>query len=89
MEEKQHLYMKRYRKDYAVIIQYHWGKYHVSRLSKTDRGLATIVIRQYKTLNGAERYLLHHAETGIDSMLTPELFYGTEQFIKEGKYWKE
>jgi len=87
MPETQHLYMKRFSPEIAVIIQFCWGKYYVSHLFETERGAATKTIRQYKTLMGAERFLRDKISNPDRSAVTA-VFYGTEQVIREGKYWR-
>lgn len=90
MEKKtEFLYMKRYRPDYAIIIMYEWGSYYIARMCDSkDKGIA-YTIKRYKTLSGAEKYLLRYEEKyGDNAGITPEIKYGSEKFIKEGKYWR-
>ena len=89
MEEKKYLYMKRYKPNYAVIIQYCWGNYFISHIIGTDENAITYTIRSYKTLSGAERFLKEKINGGVDNKdIVPELYYGDEQFIKKGEYWR-
>ena len=89
MDEAKHLYMKRYRPDYAIIIQYCWGSYYIARICENGKGTVAYTIRRYKTLAGAERYLKQYEERfGDNANIVPELYFGTEVFIKDGKYWK-
>lgn len=89
MDEKNYLYMKRYRPDYAIIIQYCWGSYYIARICENGKGTVAYTIRQYKTLSGAENYLKRYSEKyGENSGVVPELYYGTAEFIKNGKYWR-
>lgn len=82
-------YMKKYKtKTYCIVYQ--WNKYYVTELLKNENGGVFIVNaagRMYKTLSGAERYLLSLSNV-CDSATKPEILYGTEQFIREGSYWK-
>ena len=89
MDNREYAYMKRYRPDYAVIIQYCWGKYYIARICEdATRGIA-YTIREYKTLSGAEKYLLTRVDGGYENKgIEPEISYGTEQFIREGSYWR-
>lgn len=65
-------------------IMYRFGKFHVVNIQKTANGLTTalVVERSYKTVRGAECYLLkHYGASG-------EVLYDTESFIRDGSYWK-
>ena len=89
MEGKNYLYMKRYRPDFAIIIQYCWGSYYIARICENGRGTVAYTIREYKTLAGAERHLREKVDGGYENKgIVPELYYGTEQFIRDGKYWR-
>lgn len=89
MEERKYLYMRRYRPDYAIIIQYCWNRYYIARICENGSKAIAYTIREYKTLSGAERYMLRYEEKyGENKDIVPELFFGTEKFIKDGKFWK-
>ena len=82
-------YEKRYRPDYAIIIMYQWGKYYIARICEKESKAIAYTIRTYKTLSGAEKYLLEKVDGGYENNgIEPTISYGTEQFIKEGKYWR-
>jgi len=76
--------MKKYKnKTYGILYQL--GYYHVAEIVKTNKGVAFIIKRQYKTIHGAERYLLNL--TGVcDSATKPEIIYGTEDYIRKGEH---
>lgn len=88
MEEKKYLYMKRYRPDYAIIVQYCWGNYYIARMCSNEQKAIAYTIKTYKTLSGASRYLGRYEEYGENEGITPELSYGTEKEIMAGKYWR-
>lgn len=89
MEEKKYLYMKRYRPDYAIIVQYCWGKYYIARMCSSEQKAIAYTIRTYKTLSGASRYLERYEDHYKENVgITPELSYGTEKEIISGKYWR-
>lgn len=82
-EEKKYAYMVG-----DIGIMYSFGAYYVAKFckSKTGNKFMAYTLKRYKTLKGAENYLLRdysHAER-----TAPEIKYGTEAFIKEGSYWK-
>lgn len=90
MKKTEFAYMKKYKtKTYCIVYQ--WGSYYVVELMRNENKTASVVInsarRKYKTLSGAERYLL--SLSGVcDGATKPEILYGTEQFIREGSYWR-
>lgn len=86
MKRTEFAYMKKY-KTKTYCIMYQWGKYYVAEMAKKDTGTICIAKRKYKTVSGAERYLLSLA-SACDGATKPELFYGTEKFIQEGTYWR-
>lgn len=87
--QKKYLYMKRYRPDYAIIIQYCWGKYYIARMCSSEQKAIAYTIRTYKTLSGASRYMeLYNEPYGDNKDITPDEFWGTEKEVKEGKYWR-
>lgn len=90
MEKKtEFAYMKRYRPDYAICIMYSWGAYYIARICENEKGGVAYTLRRYKTLSGAEKYLLTKIDGGYENKgVEPEISYGTEQFIREGSYWK-
>ena len=66
-------------------IMYAFGHYNVARMLERDDGaLLTYTLRSYKTISGAERYLLTKIPQG-----NYDDFRGTESFIKEGSYWRK
>ena len=89
MEEKKYLYMKRYRPDYAIIIQYCWNKYYISRICSNEQKTIAYTIRTYKTLSGASKYMERYDEKyGDNANIVPELYFGSEKLIKDGNYWR-
>ena len=89
MEERKYAYMVRYNKSgETVCIMWHLGKYSVARVYRKKGNVLNYVLRQYKTLSGAERFLTSRSFVEDESDI-PEYFYGTEAEIKEGKYWRE
>lgn len=87
MEEKKYAYMVNYGEDRNIGIMYHLGKFLVVRFVKKDNGnMMTYTLRQYKTLRGAENYLLK--DFSYADRLAPNIKYETEAFIKKGEYWK-
>ena len=85
-EERKYAYM--IKKDgFEIGIMYQLGRYCVASFYHKSDGMMAHIIRQYKTLSGAERFLLKDYSYG--NRLGPEIYYATEKFIKEGKYWKE
>lgn len=90
MKRTEFAYLKRY-KTKTFCIVYQWGRYFVTELMRNEKGTASIAInttrRQYKTLSGAERYLLS-LMSACDGATTPEILYDTEEFIKKGEYWR-
>ncbi len=89
MEEKKYLYMKRYRPDYAIIIQYCWGNYYISRMCSNEQKAIAYTIKTYKTLSGASKYMERYDERyGDNKDIVPEMYFGSEKFIKDGKYWR-
>ena len=68
-------------------IMYHLGRYCIANFFFKEGKLMSVIQRQYKTLSGAERYLLK--DYSYARRTAPNIFYATEQFIKDGKYWKE
>lgn len=81
MEEKKYAYLTTL-EGYDVGIMYHLGKYLVVRFIRKDTGIMTYTIRQYKTISGASNFMKRRFEG-------TQLQYATENYIKEGKYWKE
>lgn len=67
-------------------IMYHLGKYCVVSVLRKDNGMMAYTHRQFKTISGAERFLLKdYSYAGRNA---PEIKYGTKKFIEEGSYWK-
>ena len=69
-----------------IYIVYHLGKYCIAHIHKSERGAMVEFVRQYKTLRGAETYLLRdypHADRNA-----PEIKYATDTYIRQGEYWK-
>ena len=82
MKDRKYAYLKRIGND-TFCIMFSLGAYYVSRLAKSERGTIAYTMRKYKTLSGAERYLLHNLTGDIK-----EILYETEAYIKKGEYWK-
>lgn len=83
--EKQYAYMINYPEGKMCIV-YHLGKYYVAFIAKSSKGVIMRFIRQYKTLRGAENYLLK--DYSYSGRNAPEIEYATEAYIKKGEYWK-
>lgn len=86
MKKTEFAYMKKY-KTKTYCIMYQLGKYVVAEMYKSGKGTLCIALRTYKTVSGAERYLLRVAGV-CDGATRPEILYGTEKFIREGSYWR-
>ena len=86
MPKTEFAYIKRY-KSKTYCIMYQLGRYAVAEMHKKDTGVLCVALRTYKTISGAERFLLSLSSV-CDSATKPEILYGTEQFIKEGSYLK-
>ena len=88
MKRTEFAYMKKY-KTKTFCIVYKWGKYFVTELMRSENGATSVAIntarRSYKTILGAERYLLS-LMSACDGATKPEILYGTEDFIKKGEY---
>ena len=91
--EKQYAYMKEYDKE-TYCIMFLMGKYWVGIVNRNDKGnMMFVPMRGYKTISGAERYLLTKITkpTVVDSngkFHAPEIKYATEAYIKKGEYWE-
>ena len=87
MKKTEYAYLKRNTtKTYCIVFQL--GKYSVVELYEKDGGRKMwVALRTYKTVSGAERFLLSLTSV-CDSVTKPETLYGTEQFIREGSYWR-
>ena len=86
MSNRQYAYMIKYGENLTTCIMYHLGRYCVGNVSKKEDKTITQILKQYKTLSGAERFLVKdfpHAERGA-----PNIFYADEAFIKKGEYWR-
>ena len=84
VKKSQFACMKKY-KNKTFCLLYQFGKYHVAERVTTSKGSTLVIKRSYKTIHGAERYLLNL--TGVcDSVTKPEILYGTEEFIQRGEY---
>lgn len=86
MEERKYAYMIKHGNT-EIGIMYQLGRYCVASFYHKENGMLAHIIRQYKTLSGAERFLLK--DYSYAQRIAPQIYYGTEKFIKEGKYWKE
>ena len=88
-KRKEFLYMKRYGPAYSVVIRFQFNKYFVSKVQDNSTTVIAWNVKEYKTLSGAVRYLERYNEQAEQYKDTePELLYGTEKFIKDGKYWR-
>lgn len=82
--ERKYAYIKIF-KDSSYCIMYSWGAYYVGRMCKRgERGIA-YTLRRYKTVSGAERYLLNKITVDDEE---PVIHYGTEEYIKKGEFWR-
>jgi hypothetical protein len=87
MEERKYAYMIKFGEYGQIGIMYHLGRYCVARFMRRGNSIMTYTIRQFKTVSGAERFLLRDYSSMNKN--APELLYGTKKFIDEGSYWKE
>lgn len=87
--EKEYTYMKKWESGYTIAIIHSFGGYYIARLMENgDRGFV-YTIRRYKTLSGAEKYLINRVNYGADpNDPLVETLKGTEEYIKKGEYWK-
>lgn len=90
MKRTEFAYLKKYKtKTYCIVFQ--WGSYYVVELMRNDDGSKSVAIntarRKYKTVSGAERYLLS-LMSACDGATKPEILYGTEEYIRKGEYWR-
>lgn len=69
--------------NFSIEIIYHLGRYCVAVVSETNIGTVMKIERQYKTLRGAENYLLK--DYSYSKRNAPEIKYATEKEIKERK----
>lgn len=69
-----------------TYIVYHLGRYCIAHIYKSGKGIAVQFVRQYKTLRGAENYMLK--DYSYSKRNAPEIEYATEAYIKKGEYWK-
>ena len=83
--DKQYAYMIEH-EGHTVCIMYHLGKYCVAKLYKRNDKVLTDILRQYKTLSGAEKYLLKDIPRLMRT--APNIKYGNANYIKKGEYWK-
>ena len=83
--DNQYAYMVEYN-GITVCIMYHLGRYCVAKMCKKNDKVLTDILRQYKTLGGAERYLLKDIPRPMRT--APNIKYGTMAYIKKGEYWK-
>lgn len=81
--EQQYVYMKVFA-DYKVWIMYQFGTYYVSKVIEKPDGLIAYTLRSYKTISGAERFMLN--KVSPDCL---EICRAPEKYIKEGSYWKK
>ena len=85
MEQRKYAYMVE-QNGKKIGIMYHLGKYCVAVFAEKDTGMMAYTLRQYKTLSGAERFLLR--DYSYAKKNAPHISYNTAEFIKEGSYWK-
>lgn len=85
--EKKYLCMKKW-DDMTYIVMYQLGAFYIAQLiTKGTNLMAFPFPRKYKTASGAARYLKGLYFNNKDGS-EPELTYGTEKEIREGKYWR-
>ena len=80
MEEKRYAH-KIQMENFSIEIIYHLNMYCVAIVKKTNKGTIMRIVRQYKTLRGAENYLLK--DYPYAKRNTSEIEYATEKEIKE------
>lgn len=91
-EEKQYAYMVKRNEEEAIGIMYSFGAYYIAIIKQSLKntgpgtGLVAYTLKRYKTLRGAENYLLK--DIPRSERTSPAILYGTEAFIKKGSYWK-
>ena len=81
MEDKRYAY-KIQMENFSIEIIYHLNRYCVAIVSETSKGTIMKIERQYKTLRGAENYLLK--DYSYAKRNAPEIKYATEKEIKKG-----
>lgn len=87
MEKKEYLYMKRW-KDLVYVVAFQLGAYYVAVMAAKNSGVMLVPFgRKYKTVSGASNFLERLQDKNADGS-EPETFYGTEEFIKKGTFWK-
>ena len=80
--EQTYVYAKVF-EDYKVWIMYQFGTYYVSKVIEKSDGLIAYTLRSYKTISGAERFILNKISPDcLETLSAPE------KFIKEGSYWR-
>lgn len=85
-EERKYAYKIQNTPESFMGIMYHLGSYYVAAFVKGEKGVIARTLRKYKTLRGAEMFLLKdYPKTKRDA---PEISYGTEKFINEGTFWR-
>lgn len=72
-------------KQETYCIMFQWNAYYVARMAKSEKGTMCYTLRRYKTLSGAEKYLLEKVSGGV----APLISYEREAFIKKGDYWRK
>ena len=83
MEERKYAYRKR-QGVWSFCIVYKLGAYYVAQVvNHGEKGVMMTFLRKYKTISGAERYLLN--KCGDDTTLGTD--YATEKFIRT-EYWR-
>lgn len=83
MDNREYIYMRK--SDAGTYgIMYAFGSYNVARMMERENGLFTYTLRTYKTVSGAEKYLLTKIPKG-----EYENFRGSEIFIRKGSYWRK
>lgn len=83
MDNREYIYMRK--SDAGTYgIMYAFGYYNVARMLERENGLFTYTLRSYKTVHGAERYLLTKIPEG-----TYENLRAPETFIRKGSYWRK
>ena len=87
--DRKYAYMKEYQSGYTVCIMYQWGAYYVGRLINEEKRKMAYTFRKYKTLSGAEKYLITKITHGKDEDdKWVRTYDGTEAYIKEGSFWR-
>ena len=69
---------------FSIGIIYQFRKYYVARFEEYKNGLMVFPIRDYKTIGGAERFLMNKLPDDCK-----EIKRAPESVVRAGLYWKK